>query len=160
MIFSRDVPADPTQYFTPLHESTMRGKAKFRCEGEDEWIGFRESSAGNDVRDLQEFLKRAGFMPFGKLDGIFGYRTAASLRLFQEYVRTIEEDASIGAADGVLGARTTEHLRRWRAEAVHASWERSSSESPTPEYSLWLRLLDRVRAHYLREPNPRHSAGG
>ena len=147
-------PADPAQYFVPLHESTMKGKARFRSEGEGEWIGFRESAAGNDVRDLQQFLKKAGFMPFGKLDGIFGYRTTASLRLFQEYVRSIEGDASIGAADGVLGPRTTEHLRRWRTGAVQANWERSSSESPTPEYSQWLRLLDRVREHYLRKPTP------
>ena len=145
-------PADPAQYFVPLHESTMKGKARFRGEGENEWIEFRESAAGNDVRDLQQFLKQAGFMPFGKVDGIFGYRTAASLRLFQEYVRSVEGDASIGAADGLLGPRTTEHLGRWRAGAVRANWERWSSERPTPEYAQWLRLLDRVRERYLRKP--------
>jgi hypothetical protein len=146
-------PTDAAQYFARLHETTMRREARFRGEGDGEWIGFRESP-GNDVLDLQRFLKSAGFMPFGKLDGIFGYRTAASLRLFQEYVRSIEGDASIGAADGVLGPRTDEHIGRWRANTDRASWEAFSSGNPTPEYARWLGLIEKVRAHYLRRPTP------
>jgi hypothetical protein len=144
-------PADAGAYFAPLHEPTMKAKAGFRGEEDGSWIEFAESS-GEEVLELQRFLKAAGFFPFGKLDGICGYRTVASLRLFQEYVRSVEHDASIGAADGVLGPRTKEHVRRWEAARTRASWTTTSSTEPSQEYARWMRLLGAVKAAYLRNP--------
>ena len=43
------------------------------------------------VADMQQALKSIGFFPGGKVDGICGYRTRAAMRLFQEYVRSVEK---------------------------------------------------------------------
>ena len=145
------VPSDLTRYFAPIHEPTMAGKAQLRGEGEGQWIPFTEVQ-GAAVRDVQTFLHDAGFFPFGKIDGICGYRTAGSIRLFQEYVRTVEKNASIGAPDGVVGPLTSPHIERWRRDGIRADWMQFSSANPTNEYAVWLRLLNAARARYLREP--------
>ncbi len=43
------------------------------------------------VSEVQQCLKDTGFLPGGDVDGICGYRTQSAIRLFQEYVRSIEE---------------------------------------------------------------------
>ncbi|MBK6306877.1 MAG: hypothetical protein IPF47_14620 [Gemmatimonadetes bacterium] len=42
------------------------------------------------VAQVQAGLTRAGFFPGGVADGICGYRTLSAIRLFQEYVRSVE----------------------------------------------------------------------
>jgi peptidoglycan hydrolase-like protein with peptidoglycan-binding domain len=55
---------------------------------------LRRGDAGREVRDLQSALLRAGFNP-GPLDGIFGPRTEAAVRRFQE-VESLETDGIAG----------------------------------------------------------------
>ena len=129
----------------------MRGKGRLRGEAESEWLDFQENT-GSEVRDLQQFLKDAGFFPHGKLDGICGYRTIASLRLFQEYVRTVDRQASIGAADGMAGPQTRAHIERWQADRCKANWSDVMSGSPTDGYRAWMRLLEKTKQHYLQQP--------
>ena len=43
------------------------------------------------VAEMQQALNTIGFFPGGKVDGICGYRTRAAMRLFQEYVRSVEK---------------------------------------------------------------------
>ena len=144
-------PANTGAFLEPLHEVSMRGKGRLRGEAESEWLDFQENT-GSEVRDLQQFLKDAGFFPHGKLDGICGYRTIASLRLFQEYVRTVERQASIGAADGMAGPQTRAHIERWQADRRKANWSDVMSGSPTDGYRAWMRLLEKTKQHYLQQP--------
>jgi hypothetical protein len=144
-------PPDAAAFLAPIHETTMRAKRGLRGEADSEWLEFTESP-GSAVRDLQRFLKDAGFFPHGKLDGICGYRTTASLRLFQEYVRTVEQLSSIGAADGIVGAQTREHIERWKTSRLKANWTDVSSANPTEGYRAWMRLLSKAKEHYAQRP--------
>jgi peptidoglycan hydrolase-like protein with peptidoglycan-binding domain len=65
------------------------------------------------VAEVQQILRDAEFFPNGKVDGICGYRTRSAIRLFQEYVRTIEKDESM-IPDGVVGPKSFAHLQRRR----------------------------------------------
>lgn len=58
---------------------------------------LRRGADGGEVRDLQSALLQRGFNP-GPLDGVFGPRTEAAVRRFQE-VEAL-------AADGVAGPMT------------------------------------------------------
>jgi len=99
------------------------------------------------VADVQRALTAAGFFPGGAADGICGYRTLSAIRLFQEYVRTIEGDRNC-TPDGLCGPYTQNHLRRWMASGAQANW------SPVAgEYDAWLTLLESVKQKYLAAPN-------
>lgn len=142
-----------TEYFKNIHEHIMF-KAKgtmFRGERNHEWVRPKQLS-GNNVADLQKFLKEAGFFPFGKIDGLYGYRTMSSIRLFQEYVRTIEGDESIGSPDGLFGTRTHAHVDRWKTNGIWADWINFSSQNQHPEYRRWMELMRRVKIKYLVNP--------
>ena len=143
------IPRDRRQYFRHIHEPSMLGKNLFRGEREGRWLNFTKS--GESVIDLQRFLKQVGFMPFGKMDGLCGYRTASSMRLFQEYVRTVEGETSIGSADGVFGPAGSSHVERWQRDGIRADWDDCSSDRPSPEYTKWMGLLQKVKKHYLIE---------
>jgi peptidoglycan hydrolase-like protein with peptidoglycan-binding domain len=58
---------------------------------------LRRGAGGSEVRDLQSALLRRGINP-GPLDGVFGPRTEAAVRRFQE-VEAL-------ATDGVAGPKT------------------------------------------------------
>lgn len=108
---------------------------------------------GTEVTQLQEFLFDKGFMPRGVIDGVFDYVTQAAVRLFQEYVRSMEGMQM--DVDGIVGSGTMEHVERWRADgALVADWKRWSAENPTPEYTQWLALLNQAKIHYKETPNP------
>ena len=126
---------------------------KLRGEKDGEWVEFRElSGSAMTVVGAQRFLRDAGFFPFGKDDGICGYRTASAIRLFQEYVRTVEGDAQIGYPDGVLGPNTITRVNRWEASKQQADWTRFSA-SPSGEYAKWMSLLHKVKDKYAATPN-------
>jgi len=99
------------------------------------------------IADVQRALTATGFFPGGAADGICGYRTQSAIRLFQEYVRTIEGEANM-TPDGVFGPRTQAHLRRWLAEGKTANWSPVSGE-----YEAWLGLLEGVKQKYLASPS-------
>ena len=64
-------PVNPNAYFDNIHEPGMASKKKFRGERDNEWLRF-SSSSGNQVANVQTFLKERGFFPFGKIDGLCG----------------------------------------------------------------------------------------
>src|SRR4030095_7561909 len=63
------------------------------------------------VAAMQQALKSTGFFPGGQIDGICGYRTRAAMRLFQEYVRSVEKLPCV--PDGRFGPSSQQHLQRW-----------------------------------------------
>jgi hypothetical protein len=108
------------------------------------------------VAAVQESLRRLGFFPGGKVDGICGYRTQSAIRLFQEYVRSVEKLDCL--PDGRFGPASHRHLRRWLDQGVQSAWTPTIAawEAGTidgTEYADWLNLLTRVKAHYLAMPN-------
>jgi len=66
---------------------------------------------GDDVRELQGRLARLGYV-VGPLDGIYGRRTEAAVRLFQK-----DHGLSV---DGLAGMRTIRELRRLTGESTNA----------------------------------------
>jgi hypothetical protein len=74
------------------------GQWDHNLRGEGGWSNFQPLGADNEmsVAELQQFLKDARFFPYGKIDGICGYRTTSAIRLFQEYVRAVEGNTQIG----------------------------------------------------------------
>lgn len=134
-------------------------RLKFRGEGEDEWIKPK-STPGTNIKKLQTFLQDHGFMPGARLDGVFGYWTLASLRLFQEYLRTVEEVGGIeevGMPDGRVWKTTHKHMMRWQAAKHFCTWglnkvlsdnqKKSKKAKTTNEYDLWLKLLTKIKKH-------------
>lgn len=146
---------DLDEYKKRVQELTVVGEGQLSSQLRTEagWAAFRPAT-GNEitVADLQRFLQGAGFFPYGKIDGICGYRTTAAIRLFQEYVRTVERKTAIGYPDGQFGNVSQEHVKRWQANNQQADWS-GSATSPSPEYALWMALLQRVKEHYLGNPN-------
>jgi hypothetical protein len=99
------------------------------------------------IADVQRALTATGFFPGGAADGICGYRTQSAIRLFQEYVRTMESQADC-IPDGVFGPRTQTHLQRWLDSGKRMDW------SPVAgEYEAWLSLLERFKQKHLAEPS-------
>ncbi len=108
------------------------------------------------VADVQRGLTRAGFFPGGKADGICGYRTQSAIRLFQEYVRSVEKQDCL--PDGRFGPATQGHLTRWLNGGLQTVWAPTIAQwqagtLATGEYTDWLALLSATRAHYLASPN-------
>ena len=107
------------------------------------------------VAEVQEALKAIGFFPGGKVDGICGYRTRAAMRLFQEYVRTVEKLPSV--PDGRFGPQTQAHLQRWTTKGLATEWaptiERWRAGTPgQTEYTEWLSMLGKAKEKYLASP--------
>lgn len=143
--------ADRRDYLRAIHEPTMLAMLKLRGERDGQWLPFERCESA-EVARIQTFLKHAGFFPFGKIDGLCGYRTASSIRLFQEYVRVTEGDPSIGAADGVFGSKSKEHMQRWQRNGWRAEWIGVNASDPHPEYRKWMRLLHAAKSHYTDNP--------
>ena len=107
------------------------------------------------VAAMQQALKDIGFFPGGKVDGICGYRTRAAMRLFQEYVRSVEKLPCV--PDGRFGPSTQQHLQRWMSNGVVSQWAdtiagwRKGTLGQT-EYTEWLSLLGKVKEKYLASP--------
>ena len=131
------------------------GQWNNQLRDEGRWVGFQPIGDGDEmkVREVQEFLKGAGLFPHGKIDGICGYRTSSAIRLFQEYVRTVEGNAEIGFPDGKFGKVSLGQVRRWQAGNLKADWAALSGAAPSPEYAQWMSLLGKVKEHYLAAPS-------
>jgi hypothetical protein len=100
------------------------------------------------IRQLQQALSQSGFLPAGRADGIYGYRTRSALRLFQEYVRSIENLSCM--PDGMCGPQSRGHLQRWLVAGQQADWALTkvhgqSGQVQSAEYAQWLALLQKVR---------------
>ncbi|MFK7920942.1 MAG: peptidoglycan-binding protein [Bacteroidia bacterium] len=125
-------------------------RTKFRES--NRWYDVNELS-GNEVEKLQSFLHTAGFMPLNAPTGIFDYVTLSATRLFQEYVRTINGDASIGKPDGVVGPKTWSFINAWPAGKV-CEWWAAASQPASQEHSTWIGVLNKVKQHHLTHPHP------
>jgi peptidoglycan hydrolase-like protein with peptidoglycan-binding domain len=127
---------------------------KLRGEKDGEWADFRPlGGSAMTVADAQRFFRDVGSFPFGKVDGICGYRTLSAIRLFQEYVRSVEGEAGIGYPDGVMGPKTIAHANRWKAKNQKTEWTSVSADNPSREYAKWMSLLRKVKEKYSASPN-------
>lgn len=149
------VPSNRKEFLKPYHKDGLtRRVVSFRDDDRTTWRSFREGQS-NDVTKLQQFLFKAGFMPRGVIDGIFDYVTQAAVRLFQEYVRTVDAhgDASM-VPDGIVGNITKQHITRWEAENKIAEWNPRVAENPSSEYKNWINLLEKSKVYYKANPGP------
>ena len=107
------------------------------------------------IAAVQQVLKSIGFFPGGEVDGICGYRTQSAIRLFQEYVRSVEKAADL-VPDGQCGPVTLAHLQRWMNGNIKSEWTKimeSYSTSAQTEHNDWLALLEKVKQQYLANPS-------
>jgi len=138
------------EYLDNLHESTM-SKSKLRGDKNEQWIDF-QSLSGKPVENLQRGLRFTGFYPFGRIDGIFGYRSQSAVRLFQEYIRSIENDVTIGTPDGVAGPNTYKHLNGWLSQRKQADWLQFSTNNPSKLFKRWRHGLTKIGKHFKTNP--------
>lgn len=99
------------------------------------------------ISAVQQALRQLGFFPGGEVDGIYGYRTRAAVRVFQEYARTYLNEGLV--ANGQFEARTQAALQRMLANNKTAQWNARAGE-----YEAWLQLLSARKAKYLANPGP------
>jgi len=121
------------------------GRADQAADGSDK-LSFEPYTPEPDqpmtVAAVQQALKTTGFFPGGKVDGICGYRTRAAMRLFQEYVRSVEKlpsehcPTSIGSALPIRAVTSTAAVTGGPADA------------PGPELVIGLRSLGAWRRSY------------
>jgi hypothetical protein len=114
-----------------------------------------ESPQAMSVAGMQRALRTLGFFPGGRVDGICGYRTRSAMRLFQEYVRSVEKQPCV--PDGRFGSATQKHLERWLSANQQSTWASTvaSWQAGTlreTEYADWLALLAAVQRQYLDHP--------
>ncbi|KJD36326.1 hypothetical protein PW52_06995 [Tamlana sedimentorum] len=145
-------PNNRKTYLKPYHmDGLLLDKVSFRDDDRTKWRSFRNVD-GNEVLMLQQFLFDAGFMPRNDFSGIFGYVTQAAVRLFQEYVRTVE-NVSTMVPDGIVGAGTMKHIMRWKNNGITSVWSQFKT-NPTPQYINWINLLNKAKQHYALNPGP------
>jgi hypothetical protein len=108
------------------------------------------------VADVQRGLKSIGFFPMGAIDGICGYRTQSAIRLFQEYIRSVEMADNL-IPDGRFAPKSQEHLKRWMNGGLKSEWTKTMENwragTSVQEYSAWLALLENVKQQYQQHPN-------
>ena len=128
-------------------------------EGSDK-LSFAQSTPDPQqpmtVAAIQQALGSSGFFPGGKVDGICGYRTRSAMRLFQEYLRSVEKVTSV--PDGRFGPSSQEHLQRWTDTRRVTEWAATierwqAGTLDQTEYTEWLSLLGRVKDHYVTNPS-------
>ncbi len=138
---------DIAQFFTTYHMGQVIKKA-LRGEANGEWYALTESSAElSKIKYLQETLRSFGFDPL-KTDpaGVFGYGTRAAVRLFQEYVRSIEgQDVT---PQGVVGEKTWPQIERWENKTDRVNEWANGYQSA--EYEKWKGILNGMKTHYLQ----------
>ncbi|MEM9546769.1 MAG: peptidoglycan-binding domain-containing protein [Bacteroidota bacterium] len=149
------IPQSKNEFLKPYHwvGGVFKDHVSFRNDDRSKWCFFREKAHNGEVKELQTFLFNAGFMPRASKDGIFGYVTESSVRLFQEYVRTIEGVKSM-KPDGIVGSGTWGHIRRWQQNNIVSEWGQSSATNASPEFNKWITLLNKVKTHYQQNPSP------
>lgn len=127
--------------------------------GRDKLVPKRVVPAGPTVMrvaQVQQALRDLGFFPGGAVDGICGYRTQSAIRLFQEYVRSVERlDCT---PDGAVGPQTQANIMRWLAGGLRTVWAPTidawnAGTLQPGEYGEWLALLERVKQRYLAAPS-------
>lgn len=135
-------PASWRDYLGRYHEASMRSDA-FRGDPNGVW---RKPAAlnGGPIADLQKSLKDLGFLPAGPVDGLFGYRTLAAVRLFQEYMRTLGGKPELGQPDGLVGRKTAAALEGALDANLRCRWTVAGRRSEAP----WLAILEAAKRKY------------
>ena len=148
-------PNDRKKFLKPYHtDGLLTSVVTFRDDDRTKWRSFRKVP-GNDVQKLQQFLRRAGFLTNRMNVGVFDYATQSAVRLFQEYVRTIDPNGDRNMVpDGFVGSGTMAHVERWEREGKVCSWGPSSVNNPSKEYNDWFKLLEKAKKHYKANPGP------
>ncbi|MEO5698506.1 MAG: peptidoglycan-binding protein [Burkholderiaceae bacterium] len=149
--------ADCAAYAREVETLTRVPLAKVQ-PGLDKWVARRQPPSGPgamNVRQVQQALRDIGFFPGGRDDGIFGYRTLSAVRLFQEYVRSVEKLAC--APDGRFGPQSQAHLQRWLDQRLVSTWSAAidawrAGTPSTDEFAAWLNGLEAVKAARLAAP--------
>lgn len=142
-------------YLRPFHKRfshELQSRLQFRDDDKARWIPFKKL-ASDHILPLQQFLSSAGFLPRRtSQDGVYGYVTQAAVRLFQEYVRSVEKKIDIGGPDGIVGNRTRKHIQRWKRAALTSEWKKE--EKVSEEYQYWMNLLAKSKKHFTANSHP------
>jgi hypothetical protein len=148
-------PNDRKKLLKPYHkDGLLVGKVTFRDDDRTKWRSFRKVD-GNQVERLQRFLNKAGFLTNRMNIGVFDYATQSAVRLFQEYIRTIDEDGDkTMIPDGFVGKGTMSHVERWERQNKMSSWGPVSAGYPSKEYNDWFKLLVKAKVFYKANPGP------
>lgn len=148
-------PNDRKKFLKPYHtDGLLVSKVTFRDDDRTKWRSFRKVD-GNQVERLQRFLNKAGFLTNRMNIGVFDYATQSAVRLFQEYVRTIDpEGDKTMVPDGFVGNGTMQHVERWERQNKVCSWGPASAGNPSKEYNDWFKLLEKAKKHYKANPGP------
>ena len=147
---------DSKSYLSHYHK-TISGDIEekythFRDENINTWKPFKPSPS-NYVEEVQIFLKETGFLYSHEPDGIFGYETLSAVRLFQEYLRTVEKRG--GIPDGIIGKNSYAAMDWWKTNKQKGvnyinDW---GKDTESKDYSLWMEVLRKGKAHYLSKPS-------
>ena len=148
-------PNNRKQFLKPYHkDGLLIGKVTFRDDDRTKWRSFRKVP-GTEVSRLQKFLVKAGFLTQRMNIGVFDYATQAAVRLFQEYVRTIDTEGDIDLIpDGIAGNSTLKHVKRWEEKQKVCDWGPASAAYPSKEYNDWFKLLEKAKVFYKNNPGP------
>ena len=153
-----NLPRNKKEFLEPYHPfmtPELKNMQKFRDEANTVWRSFKEVQGG-EVKQLQGFLKKAGFMPKSNVSGIFGYGTAAAARLFQHYMRFVEGKDDIGTPDGVIGRKTWNYIKNWEQNHPDkiCEWGAASTSLPSPGFEVWLDLIKKGKGHFGSTSDP------
>lgn len=159
--FDSSTPASACAAYLKQVEALTRVPLASIAQGRDRLVLAKhvpDAQQTMSVAQVQQGLKSSGFFPGGTVDGICGYRTLSAIRLFQEYVRSVEKTVGL-VPDGRFGPVTQQHLKRWMDHELQPDWaptiERWQAGAPgQTEYGDWLALLEIVKALYLSSPSP------
>ena len=115
-VVKRTMNASGSSYWNAFGRSPWIETGDAEEDGDEAYVFTRElkkGSQGEDVRQLQLLLKKAGMNP-GTIDGIFGANTVKAVKLFQK--------ANALKADGIAGKATIQALGGiWQA-SPEAGW--------------------------------------
>ena len=147
--------AQITQYLDKLKKLSLSQDDKLRSNAKS--VGFREApkKTPDAVSQLQQQLTDTGFFPGGVVDGICGFRTQSAIRLFQEYIRSVDGKACL--PDGIAGPITKGYLHDWIQKSRKAYWDElvdnwRKDDSPLSEYDDWLGYLQELKQFRQQQP--------
>ncbi len=138
-------PGSWNDFLRLYHEPSMRTNA-FRADVNGVWRVPRPQQ-GTPIADLQHELKALGYLPQGPVDGIFGYRTSAAVRLFQEHARTLGGKPELGQPDGMVGPNTRAALDQALRTNFRCRWTVVGQRQEAP----WLAVLAAAKVQYERD---------
>lgn len=150
------MPTNLEDYLRPYHDSLGMAVNMNPPQFRDEvgWHPFNQRT-DHSVAELQQFLKDAGFLPNFTIDGVFGYRTQAAARLFQEYVRTIEGGSPYlhVVPDGLVKNDTWANIETWKRQKAGrydfvCDWGKFSRQNPSADFLRWIHLLELTKAAF------------